>query len=408
MNDEALVQKDCVVNQIPSERNVSFISEELLPVFDAEIENAVEKLYLLGVKNGLAGLVLYYLARYQFTANEKFKELAIEKLFACIDRLNSGYQRAFVTRELSEIGHMILSAQQSGLIEVDVDDLLNDFDGVLYHKLQDDIQAKNFDATSGSLALALYFYRRNNEISRRAISEIVNQITALAQPGLNGVFWESQLKNDGAVYLGLSHGSASLINFLIILEKYHLSSGHRSLIDSASRFIINSKLQRLPVFYPVVVGEDNAVKTRWANNLCYGDPGTLYGLYQATEYLQDPELKSECLAQLKTAATRELSEPFLPTGYSVLYGYAGLALLYRKLYEQCREDFLSEAYESMTKRIVQKFDKNAPYLGYQGYWNQNFAFTNYSFAEGLIGIGLVLMGYVKPEINKHYETFYLF
>jgi lantibiotic modifying enzyme len=230
-------------------------------------------------------------------------------------------------------------------------------------------------------------------------------VAGLSSKNAKGTFWKSKLKGDDSVYLGISHGTAALIMFFQKAVMSGIDFNWRDLIASASGYVVNNEWKGQPTFYPVIVGEQDGYSI-FANNWCYGDPGTLYGLLQASLWLNDDELKKYTLEKFSHVVKRHNDNVYLVAGYGLLYGNAGLAMLYRKCHKLTKESFFNDAYHEHLDLLLANYNSCADFLGYRGYWNQDMEVTNYSFSEGMIGIALTLMADRDASFADYYHPFF--
>ena len=275
--------------------------------------------------------------------------------------------------------------------------------------MKDDLAEGNFDPATGALAYGFYFLERLS--SRPAVSNIIKELAEalenLSWKSERGRYWKSKLKQDDSVYLGISHGTAAILVFLSKAIRAGVPINCFELVREASEYVVSHSRDNHATFFPVIVGESNDYHMH-ANNWCYGDPGTLYGLLQAALLLKDDRLRDFVLDKYKTVVKRENSETYLVAGYGLLYGNAGLAAMYRKCYEQTDAAFFAQAYNDQIRLLLDNYNPCDAVLGYKGYWNQEVEVTNYCMAEGLIGIALTLMGDKDRKMTCYFDPFFLF
>ena len=310
---------------------------------------------------------------------------------------------------MAELGWLLEICEAMHKYEGDTNEVLNDIDEILLPQMQDELEQKNFDPATGALCYGFYFLSRlsSNPALKDTLRQLAQWLMDNSWKDEKGVYWKSKLQEDDPVYLGISHGSAAIIVFLIRCVQAGIEIDCRELVRQAAGYIRANELQQAPCFFPVIVGEGVQHKI-FANNWCYGDPGTLYGLLEAALFLEDNELKEYVSGKFSAVVARRNDTTYLIAGYGLLYGHAGLAMLYNKCHELTGEAFLREAYEEQISLIVDNFNRCDKYLGFAGYWNQEFPVTNYKFCEGLIGIALVLMAYEDNAYSGYFRPlFYL-
>lgn len=360
----------------------------------------------LGIKNGLTGLAVYQFAQYLCHRQQHHYNNGMSLIEKAFELLNQDYVSDKLFLEMAELGIAIIILQSNEVCEMDAEEVLQAFDEILSTHLDDCLHQKNFDPVIGGLSYGYYFLARSHT-SPFATQKVADTVSAILQnrhyDSENHVYWKSKLFENDPVYVGISHGILGINLFLM-----NAAGNNKETIEtvrSSCKYVQNTLLANGPVFFPVVHNKENGSDT-YANNWCYGDPGTLYALFTCAQYLQDESLQQFCLEKLRACVTRERNDTYLIAGYGLVYGYAGLCMLYSRLYELTGEDFLLKAKKKMIANILNSFNEADEYLGYAGYWNQETAITNYSFSEGLIGIALVLMAERNPLIKQLYHPFY--
>lgn len=362
----------------------------------------------IGVRYGNTGLAALYFANFLQTGIDRFRQKGNELLYEAIEKLNDGYGSANIYKEISELGTLISVCKESGIIQDEFDEVMDDFDSIILVDLEKQIKERNYDPATGALMYAPYFLERQDSLpANRALAAIDNLLFTAAKRSNGEAHWESYLKGHHTVYLGLSHGTAGVLNYLKRREKVIEAGSLKDLMREAALYITNKQLINTPLFFPVEVGESYTEGQTYSNNWCYGDPGTLFGLSIAALQADDKNLVDHCNELLAVVSRRKLEYPYLATGQSLLYGIAGLSMLYYKLYEMLGQQYLYDSYSSYIKMLLSAFEPEDEFLGYKGYWNQSHPHINYSFSEGMIGIGLTLLCDQQPELSRFYKPAFI-
>jgi Lanthionine synthetase C-like protein len=188
------------------------------------------------------------------------------------------------------------------------------------------------------------------------------------------------------------------------VEAFRGSEKIHELILGACNYIMNVRLENAPLVFPTVVGKIE--KDIYPKNYCYGDFGTLYGLMRGYQFLDDGPNVEKCVLLFDEIDMKGYDAPYLSAGQSLLYGNAGLAMLFRKFNQHHPSSTFVEAYEKRIDKILATYDNNAEWMGFTGYWNQELDYINYTFNEGIIGIVIELMHLAKPEMDCKFEEFF--
>ena len=382
---------------------INILSELNRKIFGNE-----EKFESIGIKYGIPGLCLYNFAYSSFIKSSAHLEKGNKLLQKSVELLNNDYFSQLLYNEMAELAWCVEICRETGFYEYDTNELLNDFDEILLGKMKEDIHEGNFDPAIGALSFGYYFLSRipSSVSAKTIIVELCEALISLSHKNERGVYWKSKLMKDDSVYLGLSHGIAGVIVFLIKAGLAGIEFKNKEIISQAVHYLKSCIVEDKPVFFPVVEGKLNENDELYANNWCYGDPGTLYGLLVAAFYLNDKDLRFFCMEKFKLVTERDNGQTYLIAGYGLLYGYAGLCMLYNHCYKLTGETFFLKAYEKNLQKIIDGFNPEDEFLGYSGFWNQEIAVTNYSFAEGFIGISFLLMSHIEPAYDNFYKPLY--
>lgn len=220
-----------------------------------------------------------------------------------------------------------------------------------------------------------------------------------------GIYWVSNVKNEESVYFGISHGSAAFILFLLaIRETIKNVQLCEFLIKDAAEFVLQHEQKNAPLFFPIMLDEPDRV--RFPNYWCYGDLGTLYSLIKAELAIYSEIRTPKLINILHQLCDRVFDERFFTEGYSLLYGWCGLAMLYKKLAGLLNDEKCMVAYNNIVAHIIRRFNPDEKYFGYPGSWNQNKKSTNLSFSEGLIGLSIFLLSVTDSEYEQYFENYF--
>lgn len=395
------------------ENNVNILESKINHII-LSIENKVqEKVNLfqsLGVKHGILGLSFFYFTLSDYFNNEEYRIKGSDLLQQCIDKLNENYVSSTIFREIAELGQFIeFGLSKNWIQKNDIGNILNDIDSILISVLYDEIKSKNFDPVTGALAYGQYFLKRTNSKNHQIIKELVDFLITISCKDSNGnIYWESVFKEPKMIYLGITHGVTNIILFLINVQNMisYRRGDIEELIEGACKYIRSNELKNEPLVFPLIIG-DNVNYDRIPKNYCYGDYGTLFGLYKGYQWLNDNEALGYCYQTFLTVHNKGYKSPYLNAGNSLLYGDAGIAMLFRNFYYLSEQNLFKEVYENKIMNIINSFKEDNYLLGYKGYWNQETKITNFCLSEGMIGIALELICYQRKDYKLHDEFFFL-
>ncbi len=357
----------------------------------------------IGIRTGLSGLSLYNFAAASYLDSSDHTTRAISAIEQIFEKMNAGYTTGTLFEELAEFGTFLSMCAVHQWIDTDLTSTLEDIDAVLQKPLSESLQNNNIDPANGAIKYGYYYLLRRNGYIQAAslIEQIVDVIYTSSQSGHSGgIYWISQLKKEPVVYLGISHGNAAVILFLQQVREAGIAVDRcDELMAAARHFILVNEQSNAPLFFPIMM-EETTPRTRFPNYYCYGDLGTLYSLLK-TE--QDSEHLRKMLHSL---CDRIFDDSLFTEGFSLLYGWSGLAMLYRKTGQLLQDEKCMQTYQRLVAHIIDRFDAKQPYFGYPGVWNQQRKETNISYTEGLIGISLFLMSVSDSAYAPYSEHFF--
>lgn len=225
----------------------------------------------------------------------------------------------------------------------------------------------------------------------------------------NEVFWRAPaLLNQ--VYLGISHGSAMIINFLTKLFEIGLinedSIKEKQLLEHAVNFLISRKRNITDGYFSHTFSDKNPQEaTQFA--MCYGDLSILFALYNANKIIQNLAIGKEIDQMLATSTLRKKDSRYTFDG-GIFYGASGVFCLFKELFRRSNHLSHKEAYnywfhQIMTYRAPNR-KKNAGFINaFEQVENKDNPSVRFSYGWGIAGIGICLMlGLDKklPLINE--------
>jgi len=371
--------------------------------------------YSLEMGNG--GLLIYYYYHYHYFKEEAYLKIAREEVKKLMSTLEQGikefkakYRTDSLSNSLSGLGKSLLFIEHNldnyWAFKSIHDSLYEYF--ILLNKTN--FKNRDFDFNSGALSIGHYFINYyaiyQDPRSKKALLDIVEAIKENAiHHNDNEIYWKSPVLDD-KIYLGLSHGSAMILNFLNKLISLKILKAEdkeiRVLLRKAVQFLIKQKrnysLGLFPINYP-----DSKDFTPTQFSMCYGDLGILYSLYMSCKFQKNKTLENECLDLLISCAKRKKN---LETTYdgSIIYGASGLYILFDQLCSKEPLPLFIEARDYWLDNITKyRSDEKTSYVGFKNMFEDQGVNINLSFGWGLIGIAISLMtGYRKdmPKIDE--------
>ncbi|WP_313385955.1 lanthionine synthetase LanC family protein [Chishuiella sp.] len=368
----------------------------LISEISKSIENNRDNPYLnnSGYDTGLLGICLFYTLLNDYESNLKYREYAIEYfekgLYSIQNKFSPLYKGDTIDNHIGQIGRFIYFIKNHSLYnEFELHEYLNHLDEIAKEVLISKMKKNDFDITSGALASGAYFLLRDSDTSITSIQSIIFSLDSSKKiSNKNQFYWVSPSLGN-RVYLGISHGSAMIINFLLkAINKNIEKQLCIHLLKGAAYYLISQK--RYTPFiglFDNYIGEYNENK-QFA--LCYGDLGLGIVLYKTANILEDNELKKQSIEILNSCLLRKYEDE-LTLDASILYGVSGLNIAFNEAYSLTNNiKFLDRA--NYWLKMVSKYSiHDNEYSGFKSRLVDSSPLWDLSFGWGIIGIGCTLI-----------------
>ncbi len=359
----------------------------------------------ISYSNGKLGLALFYLYYGQYKADstyaDKAEQLLIEAFQTAISEPN---EERFFHKNLAELGTFVEFTKENQWFDFDDSNILNQIDEVIAAHLKSSIKAEDFDTFSGAMVGGQYFLNRYQS-KPSVIQQIIvflNGLETKANDVENGSFWYTKFLNpSGEVYLGISHGISAIIICLSKIHELNIETETcKKLIKKATNFLLSQqkKYEDELHFFDNVVG---VLSKPSQIRLCYGDLGVGYALLKAANILKDKNLLNTAHNILRVSADKTTIEEIQDAG--ILYGTAGVALFYDKVFRISKQTFYYTTSDLWYKKTLQLGKIPNNFAGYEPQYNRKKVETYTSFFEGIAGIGcsfIQKMDKTLPPLDK--------
>jgi len=186
----------------------------------------------VGVLSGLSGISLFQFYYAKLTEEESHADMGVEMISLVIEKINEGYSFPTFCTGIAGAGWAIELLREEEFVDIDSDDLLSGLDDYLSLAIKQMGEEDNFyDFLHGVVGIGFYFFKRYQstkslELKNRYKAELLGVIASLrrtAKKEDDTMRWESNLNQSEGLKgfnLSLSHGIASIINFLSRLAMY--------------------------------------------------------------------------------------------------------------------------------------------------------------------------------------------
>ncbi len=377
--------------------------DEIAEILSSSVEN-IENISLMGKAGGLALFFAYY-GRYK--NSDKHIDLCNDVLEKIIDLSNTIAIHYPFSMGISGALWAIQHLCDNGFIETDFEELFSEADEDIKNDMILNMQEgeHNYDFLRGSMGIAFYFLKRNNEKCDVYTEMFLEELTksAISDKDKMTVRWKSTIVGKESkvkqVYdFGLSHGMASIINFLSrYLQKRPDKGEYLKLLLGAINYfkehVQDPKIYQsyFPVWLELHESLPNPSRLAW----CYGDLGIGISLFRAAKVLNDKKLEQYVLAILKYTASRVNPEAELVTDAGLCHGAMGNALLFHRLFNETMvKEFEDAASHWYNVGLNMATYKNG-LAGFNARMVKQAADVDYGFLTGIAGIGLALISAIS-------------
>lgn len=362
----------------------------------------------LGLYQGLAGQLLYLVCQRESDSPRDLQR-AIE---VGIDRVLAGLESTSLDASfaggISGIGwvlqFIINHDKECCLGRYDAGDLV-EIDEALCAYVAPTPWKFDFDLVSGLVGIGIYALRRREFVSgQHLIAQVVHQLAASAVGDQQECAWRTpqptldrklrlsglQLDHLASIDLGLAHGVPGVI---ALLSKCVTSGVQtdvaRPLLSRAVTWVLRRRLSSNALSsFSVSADRYDSSRVAW----CYGDPGVALSLFLAARSLGDISLQNIASEiAVKSAGRRHSGHGIVDACYC--HGSAGLAQLYRRMYQMSGDKCLSFASDHWLNETLKFGTGESADGGYAYPRSKGGRFhhmPSQALLEGIIGTGLVL------------------
>jgi lantibiotic biosynthesis protein len=360
-----------------------------------------------GLLSGKLGLALYNFSLYEAFEETAYANTCIELLEQVMNSEEGGADSLSGTsfaNGTAGLGYLLSVLKKRGLIDIDLQEELKELDQSMTAIALQQIEEDRIDYLHGAMGVVHYFTTRSDEADIRVQLELL--VTALCDKAVitdEGIWFRNFIlheKEKERIDSSLSHGSAGFLLLLLnVLEAGVLEARLREIIANGIRFILNQQMEINPgidqyTVFPFSIHSENGSDKYFSQRLawCYGDLNIVLLLYRAAAQLNKPgwkeiadKLAVQAIARTEVTCTMAVDAHFC-------HGTAGLAQLYKKIFNITSDQQFNKAAEYWITRTIQYVEDE---LKADFYANKECDLLN-----GLPGINLVLLSYVcKKDLN---------
>lgn len=370
---------------------------------------------------GLPGISLFYYYYSAFSQRGDYKQLAEKLLSDSISNLSNSlsdsnfkisHKTDSIDNHLASMGRFLLFVENNLDHDLETESFLNDLDWLLLPLLKNKLINNDHDLESGSLASGYYFlarykYSGDNPKFKVILSQIVESLIDSAifhESG--GAFWRSPSLNN-SVFLGLSHGSAMVINFLSDPDVFAIAPERISLIiEKAIDFLLFNRRDFVGGIFPhcYYAKSPEAVEATQLSQ-CYGDLGVAYSLFKGSNITKRTAIRETAWNLLLECSQRK-KQNNLTFDASLVYGASGLSCIFSKLNDLTAQSEMAAARDYWFEKIPSYtgHDTTSGFkTGTSSIDEPDFTEINASFSWGISGIGITLIHLLDPKATPRFD-----
>lgn len=368
-----------------------------------------------GITRGAAGIALFRLYADRFLFSQENMEVTDALISSIIDSITQTKSYSF-SDGIAGIGWFLNHIQKNKLQDLGLDPLLNVLDTILEAPLKHELEHGNYDYITGSLGIALYYLRRETEASRELIVYTIRKLEKQArQISSESIAWalpESEQADQLVYDLGLCHGNASILAFLLkVYEAGIEQETTQKLINGSVNYFLKSAREHPEIsgsYWPNLEDGRTGVKSRLA--WCYGDIGIAITILRAGVLCGNTKWKEKAVEVLEFNAKRRDLESNQILDACLCHGAAGLALLFGEAGKLSQNAVLSETAAYWLDQTIALGTNPDGIAGYKTYFeeqNESLYHPVAGLLEGASGVGLGMIGILNPEASSWKECLFL-
>ncbi len=390
------MKKEDLVNKI----------DEIAEIIISDI-NKVEGYSLFSGKLGLFIFLCYYSKYKNTNTYNNITGNVLNQIFNEINETDN--LELSLSNGLAGIGWTLDYLEKHNLIEPETE-FLNTIDNLIEETLFGHLTAGDYDYLHKGLGIAFYYSERKNSDNKKRLENVVRLLNKSKKinPDTQSVYWLSESIKNGkiaeksTVNISLSHGLASIVGVLTRLYKINiLPPETEKLLRLTIQFILEQEVDfaKYGCCFPNLA-IDYCPNNEFSSRLswCYGDLGIAMSLYNASLVLDDINIKDKATeVLLKNTGRKDLEKNSVQYG-GICHGSAGVAHIYNRMYLNTQMPEFKKTADYWFQKTLEFAEWENGLAGYKKqtiYKGKQYLDNNYSFLDGIAGIGLAMISYVS-------------
>lgn len=389
------------------------VNSAIIEIKDIIFRNDYSKVKRFDVKYGTLGHLLFLQQFDIYTGKPDSREFVLEHLENIAERIGKLDISGRIYEQLCDFGwflnYLATTDEYKDVVNFDLE-MLDDF---IFHEIEKSYSNQNIDIIDGLLCGGYYFINQKpSKKNSLILSRIIDYLYDIAIKDSDGLYWvcTSMFKDEKRVYLGLTHGSVSVLVFAYQCAKRGINTSlARKLITLGYSFLIKSQFcNKSLAYFPILARSSTPIcKLEW----CYGDIPIAYSLPFVEEivFQENKNIRTDLSNRIMEKHIGNQNLHGETRDHSVVHGNSGLAILYRLYSQNFRDRKCYDYSRQVTERVIRDLDFNKQYLGISPAFTviDNEYLNRMGLISGLSGIGLNFLSYENPLINSYKYFLYL-
>jgi lantibiotic modifying enzyme len=358
---------------------------------------------------GKSGIALFLFEYSSFAGDEDADSLARHLLEISIEEIgNSKHLEPTHCHGFSGTAWALDYMHQQGhLVDNSISIFGDDLRESLKKQANNMLKRGNYDFLHGACGILLYLLDSGIDID-----ESVEMLISLGEESSQHFKWESwqdDMPGSKTYNMSLAHGQVSLLHVLIKAYEQKPNIRWLTIIEKSVKFIMSTKIQASDSLsvYPnfatdAILTEVKPSRLAW----CYGDLGVANILYNASELLENSDLKSFSSGVLSRCASRKTFEQTYISDVFFCHGSSGLSTFFAHLFYKHQDTQYRDAALHWLGYTLDHSNNSGDLAGFKFNKTQDYQ-RPFAVLEGISGVGLSMLGLVGKEPNNWHKFFIL-
>lgn len=386
------------------------MQKEKLKLKIIEIKNELDFKYKsndsISLFSNNSGISLFYYKFAEIFDDEKAINKVSELIDCSLNLLNNNIYNVSYSDGLAGFLWTLEYFFLEKLIDEETLDSFSIFDDYIEEKIKVSIEKTEFDFLYGAIGIGVFLLKKNERTSQNQIhlKIIIDGLYERLKFIKDKAIW--QLDDKQAYFdcsLNLSHGLANVLIFLCKYYKQYPMNEIKVFIEKIVNYYIsvqNKNVEEIGSFFPDIINGNKIFKQRLS--WCKGDLGIGFALFNASVILENELLKKLAIEIFDFNSLKSNIEECGVVDSCLCHGSAGIALIYHRLFIETKNNLYRKTRDFWVEKIFEQAVFNDGLAGFKTY-HPKYGFCNdFSFLNGITGVGLVFLS-IFSEISPDWD-----